>query len=110
MKTWVHSRTIWLGILTALSSLAASPDIIGLLPDNLENVIVQGILLVVGVLTIVLRVDTDTPISARKTVEDTPQKDLSKRIEATVKDKAGIALDRIVDNSMDILLEKIKKF
>jgi len=54
-KDWYKSRTLWLGIGSAMAGLLMS---VGVTPDKFADVM----LVVVGVIGSVLRFDTDTPL------------------------------------------------
>lgn len=59
-KNWWTSRTVWVGVIGLLFAVLGA---VGVLPEGLtQEQVLQGVMAVVGVLTIVFRVKADTTI------------------------------------------------
>lgn len=57
-KPLVQSKQFWLMVLTVIAAVAASPEVLNLVPNNV--VLMSA---VVAVLSIIIRATTDAPIS-----------------------------------------------
>ena len=57
-KPLVQSRQFWLMVLTVIAAIAASPEVLNLVPNN-----TVAMAAVVAVLSIIIRKMTDAPIS-----------------------------------------------
>lgn len=57
-KPWWHSKTVWLGILTAVSAVLADPNLFAVLPKEWA----PKIALIAGVVGICLRLATSQPV------------------------------------------------
>lgn len=61
MKSWVKSRTIWFNVLALFVTVISAPEFANLVPDSWMPIILQ----VVAVGNVLLRLDTDAPVTAR---------------------------------------------